>query len=103
MSNYVPGGQKKVKSFKKRERELLQAISSHYADDKLYKLAQNLRDLKIQAIRVSDRPSNLSLENFLEKKELLIQKWQSYSVENIVTIYLNKHKAKATDEDDATE
>ncbi len=87
MSNYVPGGQKKDKAFKKCESELLHAISNNYAEEKTYKLAEKLRESKMQAIRVSKSPSNLSIEEVQQKRDLLIRKWKAYSVENILAIY----------------
>ncbi|MBM4208009.1 MAG: hypothetical protein FJ190_08315 [Gammaproteobacteria bacterium] len=87
MSNYVPGGQKKSKAFKKCEREIIHAISSNSSEEKLLKLAEKLRESKIQAISVSPSPANLALEEALKRKDLLVQKWKSYSVEDILSTY----------------
>jgi hypothetical protein len=79
MSNYISGGQKKIKIFKKRERELIHAINHGYDGDKIFKAAERLRDSKLQAITFQTTTN-----------KAIAEKWSSFSNELIVTMYSKK-------------
>ena len=73
MVNYVSGGQKRVKIFKKREREFIHAIKNNISKDKLAKTAELLREAKLNAINVQSFSSKkISADESRAKKELKI-------------------------------
>jgi hypothetical protein len=87
MANYISGKQKKIKTFKKRERELIHAIKNEYSNEKLIKAVKKLREAKIQAIRAQSSPANLSVDESSEFKNRLVNKWELYTDDEIIKLY----------------
>jgi hypothetical protein len=81
MSNYIPNKQKKNKIFHKREVELRHAIKHQTEADAVEKAAIVLRDAKLAAIKAQ------FAETRDPDKNRLLSKWESMTVDEIVTLY----------------
>lgn len=86
MSNYKPGGKKKLKIFLKRETELIHAIKHKYSQEKIERAVEALRDAKLQSIWAYKGNSDVPRKQKLK----LANKWSSYTNTEIIEKYSRK-------------